>query len=96
MAWTEEREETLRKLWASGVTASQIAEELGDISRNAVIAKAHRLGLQSRPSPVKAGVDTRDPILDVIGSSTTLVALRPVGGAVSLMRTALQTMQSGL
>lgn len=75
MAWTEEREETLRKLWASGVTASQIAEELGDVSRNAVIAKAHRLGLQSRPSPVRAGVDTRDPILDVMGSSTTLVAL---------------------
>jgi GcrA cell cycle regulator len=55
MAWTDERIEHLRKLWEQGNTASQIAEELGGVSRNAVIGKAHRLGLQSRPSPVKAG-----------------------------------------
>ena len=53
MSWTDERIDTLRKMWESGNTASQIAEELGGISRNAVIGKAHRLGLQSRPSPVK-------------------------------------------
>jgi GcrA cell cycle regulator len=53
MAWTDERIETLRKMWEAGQTASQIAEELGGVSRNAVIGKAHRLGLQSRPSPVK-------------------------------------------
>ncbi|MAW98188.1 MAG: GcrA cell cycle regulator, partial [Sphingomonas sp.] len=53
MSWTEERIATLKKMWESGMTASQIAEELGGISRNAVIGKAHRLGLQSRPSPVK-------------------------------------------
>src|SRR3954462_843762 len=53
MAWTDERIETLRKMWEGGQTASQIAEELGGVSRNAVIGKAHRLGLQSRPSPVK-------------------------------------------
>lgn len=53
MSWTEERIETLTKMWASGMTASQIAEELGGISRNAVIGKAHRLGLKPRPSPVK-------------------------------------------
>jgi GcrA cell cycle regulator len=41
-------------MWERGMTASQIAEELGGVSRNAVIGKAHRLGLQSRPSPVKA------------------------------------------
>ena len=41
-------------MWEGGQTASQIAEELGGVSRNAVIGKAHRLGLQSRPSPVKA------------------------------------------
>ncbi len=52
MAWTDERIETLRKMWEAGQTASQIAEELGGVSRNAVIGKAHRLGLQSRPSPV--------------------------------------------
>ncbi|MBO6610049.1 GcrA family cell cycle regulator [Altererythrobacter sp.] len=54
MSWTDERIATLKKLWEGGSTASQIAEELGGVSRNAVIGKAHRLGLKSRPSPVKA------------------------------------------
>ena len=54
MSWTEERIATLTKMWESGSTASQIADELGGVSRNAVIGKAHRLGLKSRPSPVKA------------------------------------------
>ena len=53
MSWTEERIETLRTMWEAGQTASQIAEALGGVSRNAVIGKAHRLGLQARPSPVK-------------------------------------------
>ena len=54
MSWTDERIDRLKELWSKGMTASQIAEELGAVSRNAVIGKAHRLGLQSRPSPVKA------------------------------------------
>ncbi|MFC3098861.1 GcrA family cell cycle regulator [Alteraurantiacibacter palmitatis] len=54
MSWTEERIAKLTKMWEGGSTASQIAEELGGVSRNAVIGKAHRLGLKSRPSPVKA------------------------------------------
>lgn len=54
MSWTEERIERLKTMWANGATASQIAEELGGVSRNAVIGKAHRLGLEQRPSPVKA------------------------------------------
>lgn len=54
MSWTDERIATLQKMWEGGSTASQIAEELGGVSRNAVIGKAHRLGLKSRPSPVKA------------------------------------------
>ncbi len=53
MSWTDERIDTLRRMWEGGSTASQIAEELTGVSRNAVIGKAHRLGLQSRPSPVK-------------------------------------------
>lgn len=52
MSWTEERIQTLKTMWESGQTASQIAEALGGVSRNAVIGKAHRLDLQSRPSPV--------------------------------------------
>jgi GcrA cell cycle regulator len=55
MSWTDERIDRLKSLWEKGLTASQIAEELGGVSRNAVIGKAHRLGLKSRPSPVKAG-----------------------------------------
>ena len=54
MSWTDERIATLTKMWESGATASQIADELGGVSRNAVIGKAHRLGLKARPSPVKA------------------------------------------
>ncbi len=54
MSWTDERIERLTKMWEGGSTASQIAEELGGVSRNAVIGKAHRLGLKARPSPVKA------------------------------------------
>jgi GcrA cell cycle regulator len=55
MSWTDERIERLKKMWSAGATASQIADELGGVSRNAVIGKAHRLGLDARPSPVKPG-----------------------------------------
>jgi len=57
MSWTEERIDKLTRMWEGGSTASQIAEELGGVSRNAVIGKAHRLGLKSRPSPVKAAAE---------------------------------------
>ena len=59
MSWTDERIATLTKMWEGGATASQIAEELGGVSRNAVIGKAHRLGLKSRPSPVKANEEPK-------------------------------------
>src|SRR6478736_692759 len=55
MSWTDERIARLKKMWHDGATASQIADELGGVSRNAVIGKAHRLGLEQRPSPVKPG-----------------------------------------
>ena len=48
MTWTDERVETLKKLWTDGLSASQIAAELGGITRNAVIGKVHRLGLSGR------------------------------------------------
>jgi len=54
MSWTDQRIDQLKALWDKGLTASQIADELGGVSRNAVIGKAHRLGLKSRPSPVKS------------------------------------------
>ena len=46
--WTDDRVELLKKLWADGLSASQIAGELGGITRNAVIGKVHRLGLSGR------------------------------------------------
>ncbi len=61
MSWTDERIEKLTKMWEGGATASQIAEELGGVSRNAVIGKAHRLGLKARPSPVKANEKDASP-----------------------------------
>ena len=48
MSWTDERVETLKKLWAEGLSASQIATQLGGVSRNAVIGKVHRLKLSAR------------------------------------------------
>lgn len=61
MSWTDERIEKLTKMWEGGSTASQIAEDLGGVSRNAVIGKAHRLGLKARPSPVKANEREAEP-----------------------------------
>jgi GcrA cell cycle regulator len=63
MSWTDERVETLKKMWAEGQSASQIAKELGGVTRNAVIGKVHRLGLSNRagagpvpgPAPVTNG-----------------------------------------
>ena len=48
MSWTDERVEQLKKLWADGLSASQIASKLGEVTRNAVIGKVHRLGLAGR------------------------------------------------
>lgn len=56
MSWTDERVETLKKMWGDGQSASQIAKELGGVTRNAVIGKVHRLGLSNR-----AGTGTAAP-----------------------------------
>jgi len=67
MSWTDERVETLKKMWAEGQSASQIAKELGGVTRNAVIGKVHRLGLANRAgagaggSTVLAGLAATDP-----------------------------------
>lgn len=52
--WTPDRVDQLRDLWDQGLSANHIAESLGGTNRNAVIGKAHRLGLSNRPSPIKA------------------------------------------
>ncbi len=65
MNWSDERVELLKKLWIDGLSASQIAKQLGGVTRNAVIGKVHRLGLAGRATPsrpVKRIVRTR-PVL---------------------------------
>jgi GcrA cell cycle regulator len=54
MSWTDERVETLKKMWGEGQSASQIAKELGGVTRNAVIGKVHRLGLSNRAGSATA------------------------------------------
>jgi len=58
MSWTDEKVEKLRDLWKKGHTASQIAEALGDTTRNAVIGKAHRLNLEARAPSKQSGEST--------------------------------------
>ena len=58
MSWTEEKVAKLKELWSKGHTASQIAEALGDTTRNAVIGKAHRLNLEAR-APSKQSSQTQ-------------------------------------
>ncbi len=54
MSWTEDRVGRLTKLWADGLSASQIAADLGGVTRNAVIGKVHRLGLSGRAKPASS------------------------------------------
>lgn len=75
MSWTDERIDTLRRMWEGGSTASQIAEELTGVSRNAVIGKAHRLGLQSRPSPVKPNEPVAAKVPEPVTQEPTLVVV---------------------
>jgi GcrA cell cycle regulator len=77
MSWTDERIDKLKSLWGQGHTASQIADELGGVSRNAVIGKAHRLGLESRPSPVK-GNEQEAPAAAAPAAKEAAPAPKPV------------------
>jgi GcrA cell cycle regulator len=78
MAWTDERIAQLKAGWEGGMTASQIAEQLGEgVTRNAVIGKAHRLGLEARPSPVKGGDEAAEAAPAPVAAATTTAAPRP-------------------
>ena len=72
MTWTDERIELLKKLWADGLSASQIAAELGGVTRNAVIGKVHRLGLSGRvKSAGSAAPRPRKPVIRPASSSSS-------------------------
>lgn len=70
MSWTDERVELLKKMWTEGQSASQIAKELGGVTRNAVIGKVHRLGLSNRagdpvPAPT-APAAKPEPVVEAV------------------------------
>ena len=93
MNWNDERVELLRKLWSEGLSASQIAAQLGSVSRNAVIGKVHRLKLSSRgrataaPARQKKAPATGGGARNVAARSSTTVRSMPT----SIGATALQT-----
>lgn len=60
LTWSDDRVEQLKKLWDSGLSASQIAAELGNVTRNAVIGKVHRLGLSGRAKVATFGKPPRE------------------------------------
>ena len=81
MSWTDERIAKLTRMWEGGATASQIADDLGGVSRNAVIGKAHRLGLKARPSPVKPNEKPEVAAKPVAEAPRVAPPLRPAAPA---------------
>lgn len=89
MNWTDERVELLRKLWSEGLSASQIAAQLGGVSRNAVIGKVHRLKLSSRGRAASAPTRQKKAVQAGSGAKqVTRTTTRTV--TVSVGATALQ------
>lgn len=64
MSWTDERVETLKRMWGEGQSASAIAKELGGVTRNAVIGKVHRLGLSNRSEEAEAAPAPAEPVVE--------------------------------
>jgi GcrA cell cycle regulator len=76
MSWTDERVETLKKMWGDGQSASQIAKELGGVTRNAVIGKVHRLGLSNRAGTTAAPAG-KAAVKDVAPEAVETVSAKP-------------------
>ena len=93
MNWTDERVELLRKLWSEGLSASQIAAQLGSVTRNAVIGKVHRLKLSSRGRTTAAPARQKKTSQASTGSQESRAAPATVTRSVttSIGATALQT-----
>jgi len=85
MSWNDERVELLKKLWTEGLSASQIAAELGGVTRNAVIGKVHRLGLSGRAkSPNSAAPRPRKAVQQPHRPAPRVIAAPQVRGNVAL------------
>ncbi|MDF1856553.1 GcrA family cell cycle regulator [Pseudooceanicola sp.] len=82
MSWTDERVETLKKMWGEGQSASQIAKELGGVTRNAVIGKVHRLGLSNRSGSGGATTASAAPSTEAKPKPATKTAKRPAAKPV--------------
>jgi GcrA cell cycle regulator len=90
MIWTDERVETLRKLWSEGLSASQIAAQLGGVSRNAVIGKVHRLKLSGRGRTTPAPARPKKPAQAAAPKPPQRPAAAPRPVTASVGATALQ------
>jgi GcrA cell cycle regulator len=78
MSWTDDRVEILKTMWMEGNSASQIAKELGGVTRNAVIGKVHRLGLSNRATPSKAKTKAAAPKAKVAPKPKPMPKAKPV------------------
>ncbi|KFI26602.1 GcrA cell cycle regulator [Haematobacter massiliensis] len=72
MSWTDERVETLKRMWGEGQSASQIAKELGGVTRNAVIGKVHRLGLSNRGPGEKDEETVVETVEEIVVQETVI------------------------
>ncbi|MBW4961163.1 GcrA family cell cycle regulator [Sulfitobacter sp. CW3] len=77
MSWTDDRVEILKKMWGEGQSASQIAKELGGVTRNAVIGKVHRLGLSNRTTTGAAAPATAAPKAEAKPKPAAKAAVKP-------------------
>ena len=81
MSWTDERVELLKKMWTEGQSASQIAKDLGGVTRNAVIGKVHRLGLSNRAGAGAApSTPAASPAKPAKEKPALQTAAKPAGG----------------
>jgi len=78
MSWTDERVELLKKMWTEGQSASQIAKELGGVTRNAVIGKVHRLGLSNRTGGASSTAPAAAPKAEPKAKAAPKAAPAPV------------------
>ena len=95
--WTDERVETLKKLWMEGLSASQIAGELGEgVTRNAVIGKVHRLKLSARAKPTNSAPRARPaarPTPRRVASPSSGMSSPLSGGAAKMARPSMQALR---
>ncbi|MEL6218636.1 MAG: GcrA family cell cycle regulator [Pseudomonadota bacterium] len=81
MTWTDERVEKLKEFWAEGMSASQIAKQLGGVTRNAVIGKVHRLGLSHRGNSAETTRAAEEPAAEVVAERVAEPVAEPAAAA---------------